>query len=75
LKDDSAKALPVEAEDSDSSSEENKLAASEQCETGASQITFTLGVTGKENGEEYCKPLSIARPRTNSGSRYLTDKV
>jgi hypothetical protein len=68
-----AQALPGEAEDNDSPA--NELAADENCGMGISQITLTLGVTGKDEGEEYSKPMNITRPRTNSGSRYLTDKV
>lgn len=38
-------------------------------------MKLTLGITGNgKNGEEYSIPLSMSRPRSGSGSRYLTDK-
>ena len=39
-------------------------------------MSLKLGITGcGKNGEGYSIPLSMARPRSNSGSRYLSDKV
>jgi len=42
-----------------------------------SMMTLSVGMlTCKgDDGEEYSIPLNINRPRSNSGSRYLTDKV
>jgi WD40 repeat protein len=42
-------------------------------EANKSQVALTLGMTGHK-GEEYSIPLSMKRPRSNSGSRYLSDE-
>lgn len=80
LKDSSAKGYPGKEEDSNpdllrkSSLKVEKGGAS----TGMEQqmMKLTLGITGSgKDGEDYSIPLNVSRPRSGSGSRYLTDKV
>lgn len=41
----------------------------------SSLMRLTLGIARAGDGEEYSIPLSMSRPRSGSGSRFLTDKV
>ena len=46
--------------------------------TGMEQkmMKLTLGITGTGKGsEDYHIPINVSRPRSGSGSRYLTDNV
>lgn len=40
----------------------------------SSLMRLTLGIARSGDGEEYSIPLSMSRPRSGSGSRFLTDK-
>lgn len=81
LQDSSAKGDPGKEEESDpdllrkGSSKELKV---EEETTGMEHqmMKLTLGITGTgKGGEDYSIPLNVSRPRSGSGSRYLTDRV
>ena len=80
LKDSSAEDYPDKGEESERDLLRPRSAKEEKEgeTTGTEQrmMKLTLGITGTgKGGEDYSIPLNVSRPRSGSGSRYLTDRV